>query len=482
MARKESVASISRLLYFFGISVVLSVFSLQSVSLKLFERSFVKSTCEDLEHVSTGIMSTFKAWRDSLKGDAQLIAGLPDVRGAVRKRDDASLKKLLDSFSKVLHVPTMLFTDNAGVIISASDNFIQAGENIAALKAVKRALSNDSSMSYETIGSLPFAEIYASPVREADGSVIGTCVIVYSLTEKTFIELLSEYGVEGTVFRGDKRVASTLPNVTGTILDNPKIKQQVLYQGRNFVGRVKIRDVDYYSVYSPFQNEDGTVAGMLFVAKRMRSIKAVTSAIRRVLIPLCLIITVLLTALLVQRTVHDRRKLRQKVTQLGKQVDWDTLTGANTRQFGMDELEHSFHNFLRGFSSPAIMLLDVDNFKSINDTYGHEAGDIVLKQLVQTVYGECRTSDKIIRWGGDEFVGIFEGMRREVCSGLAENVLKAVSSTQFVFDGKTAKVTVSIGFSYFRTGDNGYEDAVARADDALYQSKANGKNTCSIKV
>lgn len=128
------------------------------------------------------------------------------------------------------------------------------------------------------------------------------------------------------------------------------------------------------------------------------------------------------------------------------------------------------------------MMLDIDNFKYVNDNFGHEAGDEVLRKIVETVYANCRSSDRLIRWGGDEFVGIFDGMKREICVTFSEKVLRSVSALEFNFDGRIHHVTVSIGFAYFSPDDAGYEDALSRADSALYRSKTSGKNTACFGI
>lgn len=196
----------------------------------------------------------------------------------------------------------------------------------------------------------------------------------------------------------------------------------------------------------------------------------------RKLLPFGVILILVLIVLLFLQMILDKRKLQKETEYLSDCVNWDDLTHANTRQFGADELDHVFRNYKSGFQSPAIMLLDVDNFKGVNDTYGHDAGDEVLKQIVATVYHNCRASDKLIRWGGDEFVGIFDGMKLDYCTSFANKLLEAVSKIPFEFDGKEVSVTVSLGFAYFRPEDTTYKAALNRADQALYQSKAKGKN------
>lgn len=169
-----------------------------------------------------------------------------------------------------------------------------------------------------------------------------------------------------------------------------------------------------------------------------------------------------------------------KITTLQSRVNWDPLTHANSRDWGKSELEHEFENFCEGQSSPAIMYMDIDNFKGVNDRYGHDAGDKVLAQVSHAFYSCCRVSDKLVRWGGDEFVAIFVGMKESYCMDWAAKFLHTVNQLEVESGAARIRVTVSLGFSYFKKGDKSYQNALTRADEALYKSKQAGKNTASF--
>ncbi len=178
---------------------------------------------------------------------------------------------------------------------------------------------------------------------------------------------------------------------------------------------------------------------------------------------------------------HGEKKYflsRQK--KLQHQVDRDELTHAFSRAFGVEKFEQLFDNFRAGGQSPAFMILDVDYFKQINDTYGHEAGDVVLRRVVTALNHVVRSTDYIVRWGGDEFIGIFPGLSRENCRKFANKVVEVVRDIEVVFEDQTITITVSIGFAYFEPVDRDYTDGLKRADEALYKSKQNGRNQANI--
>ena len=109
-------------------------------------------------------------------------------------------------------------------------------------------------------------------------------------------------------------------------------------------------------------------------------------------------------------------------------------------------------------------------------------GDKVLQAVVDCAYQNSRVSDKIIRWGGDEFIGIFDGMKLDYCHSFAKKMLEAVRNIEIVTETSKVHVTVSIGFSYFKNADLSYKEVIDRADLALYDSKHKGKNAMSIHM
>ena len=126
------------------------------------------------------------------------------------------------------------------------------------------------------------------------------------------------------------------------------------------------------------------------------------------------------------------------------------------------------------------MIFDIDNFKHINDTFGHSAGDKVLIKVADAVNHIIRTSDKLIRWGGDEFVGVFPGLREDSVVDFGNTLLKEVSGLTIYEGDQYIRVTISMGFSYFSESDHDYRDALKRADEALYKSKNEGRNSVNL--
>ncbi len=130
----------------------------------------------------------------------------------------------------------------------------------------------------------------------------------------------------------------------------------------------------------------------------------------------------------------------------------------------------------------SVMMIDIDHFKRFNDTYGHEAGDVVLKQFAQTLKGALREGELIARYGGEEFTVVMHGTAREAMT-LAERLRRAVASlsfAQFTHNGEDVKITMSIGIAEFPSSGHTLEEILKAADVALYQAKNAGRNCVKV--
>lgn len=178
----------------------------------------------------------------------------------------------------------------------------------------------------------------------------------------------------------------------------------------------------------------------------------------------------------------ENNHLRHSTKYLEKEINLDALTNASSRRYGVKSLNAFFKQYRLTGEKPAIMMFDIDDFKLINDKYGHKAGDIVLIEIVNEINHIIRSSDELFRWGGDEFVGIFPGLREEHIMEFGQKLLDGISSLEIPVENVTISTTISIGFSYFIDTDNDYNDVLKRADDAMYKSKEQGKNKVNILI
>ncbi|PWI31858.1 hypothetical protein DI392_18425 [Vibrio albus] len=160
----------------------------------------------------------------------------------------------------------------------------------------------------------------------------------------------------------------------------------------------------------------------------------------------------------------------------------DPLTGAlNRRGFG-ERISKEF-NACRRYDNPlTVMILDLDNFKQINDQFGHQHGDEVLKNFSEACRNLLRESDIFCRLGGEEFAVVLRNTAIEKGKHVAERIRSTVESATVAYDGVTLQYTVSIGISELTALDDGVDDVMQRADDALYQAKALNKNRVEWKL
>ncbi|MDD3390373.1 MAG: GGDEF domain-containing protein, partial [Synergistaceae bacterium] len=167
---------------------------------------------------------------------------------------------------------------------------------------------------------------------------------------------------------------------------------------------------------------------------------------------------------------------------LEEKVNRDPVSDALSRRAGEDALRNAFSRGLDDPANPAIVTFDIDDFKRINDTYGHDVGDRILKRIATIIHSHIRSKDHLFRWGGDEFLLLYGGLKPENIMRVCRNLLDAVSGDVHSFGSRHETVSLSIGISYFRETDTDYSDALKRADIALYRSKANGKNQANIEL
>ena len=159
----------------------------------------------------------------------------------------------------------------------------------------------------------------------------------------------------------------------------------------------------------------------------------------------------------------------------------DGLTKAFNKKYFTDRLESELTFALRHDSPLVLVMFDIDHFKKVNDTHGHQAGDLVLSELSTLLTGALRAEDVFARYGGEEFAVICRGTDLTQASIVGERMRKAVEKHRFTFEGTHIPVTISVGIAGMP--DPAVKDAtdlVSRADKALYQSKHGGRNRVTI--
>ncbi len=168
-------------------------------------------------------------------------------------------------------------------------------------------------------------------------------------------------------------------------------------------------------------------------------------------------------------------QLRTENRQLEKMASSDPLTGLANRRVMMDRLQQAISRTQRRQQLLAICFLDLDGFKQVNDQYGHEMGDLLLKEVARRLSEIARTEDTIARLGGDEFVLLFEGGRTVTdYEGILDRVISAIAEPVRV-NGHQVTVGASIGVTYFPLDDTDPSSLLNHADSAMYEAKRSGR-------
>ncbi|MBU8871699.1 MAG: diguanylate cyclase [Gemmatimonadales bacterium] len=188
-----------------------------------------------------------------------------------------------------------------------------------------------------------------------------------------------------------------------------------------------------------------------------------------------------------KKSAQDREELRHNVTTLGKlsrQVERmaleDQLTALPNRRAGLDRFEQEWSRSNRNKSSLLCMLLDIDHFKNVNDTHGHDCGDIVLMETARVMKAALRDSDVICRFGGEEFLVICPEADLSMAMKIGDRIRQAVQDNEIQCPGIDLSITISIGVALRNGNQESPKDLIKEADLALYAAKDSGRNMVCI--
>jgi diguanylate cyclase len=169
------------------------------------------------------------------------------------------------------------------------------------------------------------------------------------------------------------------------------------------------------------------------------------------------------------------KELEQTLTQVSEQVREDALTGMLNRRGLSDAFDTELARSERSKKPLCVAVLDLDNFKKLNDTHGHQAGDDALVHLARVVKHTVRPTDVIARYGGEEFIVIYADTELQQAIEVTERLQRELTKRFFLHDNERLLITFSAGVAERQTGE-AKEDLIGRADKAMYQAKSQGKN------
>lgn len=320
-----------------------------------------------------------------------------------------------------------------------------------------------------------------------------------------------------TVFYSNTRILTTICNdagerIIGTTARNVIVKQVIDGNDNKFYSNAIIDGKQYFAYYAPIQNEDGSCIGMIAVAK---SASAVNQRIRQAIYPIVIIsvITIIIAAIVtlwysrniisvikkimffLNRTAEGDFKcelsneVAKRNDEFGKMgnlavdmqksicnlVEKDSLTGINNRRYGDRYLLQIWNKNYETGIPYVVAIGDIDHFKNVNDTYGHECGDLVLKEIAMILKRNMTGKGFVARWGGEEFLLVFEKSGLEEAVLIMNAVLKQIRTCNVIYDHNEINVTMTVGMIE-GTHDMPVHTLIKEADEKLYQGKQNGRN------
>jgi diguanylate cyclase (GGDEF)-like protein/PAS domain S-box-containing protein len=176
----------------------------------------------------------------------------------------------------------------------------------------------------------------------------------------------------------------------------------------------------------------------------------------------------------ISRDITDRKRAEKKIAHL---AHYDYLTDLPNRALFLDVLNHSMALAKRNKHKVAVLFLDLDGFKKINDAYGHDTGDLLLKDVANRLKETVRGSDAVARVGGDEFIIVLDNIDSEDNAALVAHKINVALLVPFEVNGQSCRLGGSIGISMYPQDSRDSEQLIKLADDAMYLAKQSGKNS-----
>ena len=174
--------------------------------------------------------------------------------------------------------------------------------------------------------------------------------------------------------------------------------------------------------------------------------------------------------------VHDVTEVAMYEQKL-LEMNWkDGLTGVYNRRFLEMKLDEEFNRNKRYGGTFSVIMFDIDHFKKVNDNYGHQCGDFILKSVSSRITSAIRNVDFLARYGGEEFCCILPETGIDSATMVADRFRQAIESQEHQYDGTEIRITISLGVVTFTPDIETREDLVKRVDDALYKAKREGRN------
>ena len=447
------------------------------------DRDLAMDAESDAAQVQDHLVTEIEATSDAARMAERVISRF-DLADALVRGGSARLDDVVDSVAGAGEEHVAYLLDASGRTVAASnrgrpDSFL--GKNYATRPYFQDAIAGAPGRFIGKGLTSGKAGFYASePVRDAGGKVVGITVVKHVLSARSFgpIGTGTSFlaGSDGRVLvagadalRGRPVWRNARP-ADGSVEDDARPLVPTEPTGTSWV---RIDGVRHVAVRISLP-----VPGWSVVVVKKELLRG-TNRLLGILITLLLSLVIVAAFVILQRQLGTESRLAEKqkeaegrAREMARRADTDALTGIANRQ-GFNEVMAREFARARRFRHPlAVVILDLDHFKQVNDRYGHPVGDQVLAGTARMLSTRVRESDFVARWGGEEFAVVATMTDAAGASRLAEKLRALMEVTHL---GPVGAMTASFGIAEMRPDDT-VEGMVHRADEALYQAKSGGRN------
>jgi diguanylate cyclase (GGDEF)-like protein len=431
----------------------------------------------------------------TIEGMVKALAGSPSILpllvGGSRQNNETATS-VLDLDVEASGAKRGYILNGSGAVVASSSrrDALPGGPNFISSPYFQKSIAGEADYHFAFEAANGARDYYASyPIRSSGGKVVGVAVLMKSLD--AFEADLRQF--DRPYFFIDPDGIVVMTNRPNTLLQTfwPLSAEKQSTMSRRF-GTVNARPMTEREIadatWTDVNGEHNYVRRRfaehsqwsLVILKPTREIFA--SRVLGIVITLLVTVMTLIYLLGRERWVHDtaqmdnRLRLQELARDLGFKATTDPLTGLHNRLKFDQVLETEMLRSDRYKTPLSLVLYDVDHFKRVNDTYGHQTGDKVLIQLSRFVPNLIRNTDLLGRWGGEEFVILLPGSDGEMAYQAAEKLRDAIG--QVVFD-EAGTVTCSFGVAQYAARESAAA-FIARVDDALYRAKAKGRDQVEL--
>ena len=456
------------------LGVLVTAICIFSVSNNFMTKGFDASFQKEITTIRTIVDDMIDKKKSMFLLEASQFSISRDLDKLFLKHDFSSLQHITKNAMLQCNANIAVIVDiNGNVLCRGHSN--QYGDTIYESAIIKNALSGKSLVDIVHLKNYGLSVLAVSPIF-IDKKLVGAIAFGEAFQKHAFVDEVNRLtGFDMTIFEKKKRLSTTIvrdgKRAVDTDIENSDIVATVLERGRSYTADANILGHAYKTVYWPIRDSIGVIHGMWFLGMEVDDVQRTITSVALS----CLVATLIIAAVL---SLLGGAYIHSLFKPLHNSAYVDKLTGASNRAGFENEIERIFAN---GCRPGCLFLIDLDNFKTLNDTLGHPVGDECLKRTGSVLRETFRKTDLVARLGGDEFVVYSPNLdSKDVIEDKLRGLLHGLTQEYSAGSGTRVTVTASIGVAMSHDDSADYKRMYTTADAALYTSKKNGRNCFNI--